>query len=201
MAVVSHNAIFIHIYKAGGTSVRRMFDLVRIEECVGAHVVARRVRSYLKAAGRYDEWRRKFKFATVRNPYALLVSLYNYIRVKPQHAEHVNALRPFEEFIDWLIDERIPRGLVDGVEYTTQRDFIYEGDTQLLDYVGRVECMPHVAKTVARHLGTRTPRVIRANAFNHPPWRECMTPRALRRINETFAEDFETFGYTRVTNL
>ncbi|WP_374764425.1 sulfotransferase family 2 domain-containing protein [Yunchengibacter salinarum] len=147
------------------------------------------------------------KFAFVRNPYARLVSAYK-DKVERNEADKRNILtfstnpdktfeRPvsFEEFIETIHAmpvRRMNRHWEPQV-YTTCAHWVK------LDFVGKIEN----ANDDLKALETLTGIDLSANLIDHrphrtggkTPWQDYYTPELKQMVMETYAADFETFGY------
>lgn len=215
-----HRFVFIHIYKTAGTSVRQLFvpharlrdrlayefrlsrslygNMIRLMHWeddgmrqftgIHKHAGANEAREYL-GRRRFDAY---FKFAFVRDPHDLLVSLYFYIRQARTHRDHVLVSgQEFPEFVDWHLSTRPPR----------QCDFLTEPETGelLVDFVGKLENIDaDTAQVYRKILGHAPPGIGHANrslerdpALKH----EYFDADSARRASAYFARDFELFGY------
>lgn len=93
------NAVFIHIYKTGGTSVRtamQKHDADYKEIGIG-HSDYREVSELLDLSD-------KIVFSVVRNPYTWVYSLYEYAKMDINHPFHSFVLKfGFDDFVKWMI--------------------------------------------------------------------------------------------------
>ena len=158
----SRNFIFVHVPKAAGTSVSRHLSQfteagdVDINPPLSAfaefncrefglrkHTSAQEIRAFVGP----DAFSSAFKFAFVRNPYARLFSLYNFLKFKWRRWEGGEIMDQFPRFADFVRSDFFACGKAEGAG----RDSIYrlfgsqmfwlceDGERPLLDFVGRVE--------------------------------------------------------------
>jgi len=211
----SHNFIFIHIYKNAGTSIKKAlrpfatslyrervasaitrypvlgnleslllrFDRFNPTPC-HSHAAARQVVAELgeESYGSY------FSFAFIRNPWDWQVSLYNYMLKNTKHHQHelVKDFGSFEEYIRWRCAE----------EVRSQRDFIYSDKGVLLvDFVGRFETLSKDFQQICSRIGIST-TLPRVNVSSTASYRDYYTPETVELVQNVFAPDIDTFGYT-----
>ncbi len=198
-----HRFIFIHVYKTGGTSIRRA--LIPYIERPWRRVVNRLARPFgvtmlssqpypphtkaseLVAAIGKEEFESYYSFGFVRNPWDWNVSLYTYIVKTPVHRDHrhVKALGSFEEFLRWRCTDDV----------ALQRDFVLSKENEpMVNFIGRYENLEedfrHVCATIG--LPARLPHL---NASKTRPYQEYYTPSTMELVRETFAEDIRLFNY------
>ena len=157
-----HRFIFIHIYKTAGTSIMgqfapysRLIDRLAYEYRFSKRIYSRIINQmgwhddglkqftgYHKHAMAHEVEKRLdsktfnsyYKFAFVRNPFDLLVSLYFYILQSKSHVMHgtVSSMS-FLEFLKWHLLQNPPH----------QIDFLMNPnrDRRLVDYIGRFETL------------------------------------------------------------
>jgi hypothetical protein len=198
-----HRFIFIHVYKTGGTSIRRaLMPYVTSPGRRAVDAVARRLGLTARYAQPYpphmsaseaisvigkEEFDSYYSFAFVRNPWDWHASLYAYIVRTPHHRQHelVKAFRSFEEFLVWRCTD----------DFALQRDFVFSKDgEQLVDFIGRFERLEedfrHVCATIG--LAARLPRL---NVSRTRPYQEYYNPRTIELVRRAFAADIELFEY------
>ena len=200
--------IFVHIYKTGGTSVTQALEahfgplgrrLHRSGRCwhglafrgafhkLAQHCTAREIRDQLPD----DLFAHCFKFAFVRNPWSLQLSLFRYVLRTPDHSQHADfaALSSFEAYVQWL--ETLPNG-----PHRVQCDFVMDEDGKpLLDFIGRFERLEQDFAAVADRFGWQ-PNLPHLNASGgDPDYRQFYTPRSRDIVARLHRADIETFGY------
>lgn len=207
---LEHNFIFVHVYRTGGTSIRSALEpyahqpsrtlvrraLSKLGVDPPASVMPFRYRDFYKHARArelqaelpknvYDSC---FKFAFVRNPWDVQVSMYHYILSNPRHAFYadVSKLADFEAFVEWLVEHY--RKL--------QKEFVVdEQGRQIVDFVGRFENMQADFRSVCEAIGV-TAELPHRNGTSHRRYAEYYTPRARRLVEAHYQDDIEFFGYT-----
>ncbi|MGH8552410.1 MAG: sulfotransferase family 2 domain-containing protein, partial [Methylococcales bacterium] len=169
----SHRFIFFHIGKTGGMSLREVlqgyaeepqkFKIRRPPETIDGkpntlyevwqtlllHAKARDARRELPKEV-FDGF---FKFAFVRNPWDLQVSMYHFILREPKSSTHeqVKAAGSFEGYLDWVAKTAspFPKGIP-----KLQKDMITDTQGNLLvDFVGRYETLARDFEKLRLRLG------------------------------------------------
>ena len=224
-----HNCIFVHVPKTAGQSVESVFLalhglsweerapllLYRNDDpAKGPSAIAHLLAREYVALGHIaqPDFDRYFKFAFVRNPWARLVSEFEY-----RGADRRQGLEAF-------FDERLARmdsysdrsrHIVPQTDYVTD-----EGGNYIVDFIGRFETLAQDFASVARRLGlpseelphrNKSGETRKANGFNglldrllgkgaapatKRSWRDYYTPALRDRIGEYYAEDIARFGYS-----
>jgi hypothetical protein len=203
----SHRFIFIHVYRAGGQSVsaalrpytvvprgtlarvpilRRFGDarLFALREHNYGHITARELRAALPAR-QFDSF---FTFSFVRNPWSWQVSVYHYVKQRPEHPFHQDweAFRSFDDYLDWRVNTAVPE---------LQGDFVYGDSGELLvDFVGRYETLERDFGTVCERIGIAS-ALPHKNRSIHDDFREYYSPQTRALVAEAYREDIERFGY------
>ena len=207
----SHKFIFFHFFKTGGKSVTKALKpYIRLRDRIGLgltrcwtpifgrprprhykwlgfppHISPRELKLLLSSS----DFSQFFKFAFVRNPWDLQVSLYHYMLERPLHPNHkeIKQLVNFDEYIKWR------------VEYgqKTQYDFLSdEAGNLLIDFVGRYESLDNDFEQICRALGCSTmlPHLNRSN--RRRDYRSYYTSETRALIEEMFRVDILKFGYS-----
>lgn len=198
----SHKFIFVHIYKVAGTSIRnalqqfsylpskknKLKSFIRINPPIFStdfegHIDARSLKAQLPC----NIFNSYYKFAFVRNPWDWQVSLYHFALQTPEHHQHqlIKRMKSFDEYINWRIDK----------DLKLQKDFVYEGDTLLVDYVGKMEQLEDHLETVRKKLDLPTLSLPHKNKSQHKNYREYYSSATKKYIEQAFAEDIRTFDY------
>ena len=172
------NFLFVHVPKTGGTSIRavlgqhchnpKVFWSNRVLAKVGIEVnyltrdyrkLQFRTHDRIANAQRLlptDVYERLFKFAFVRNPWDLLVSLFKFIRKTESHKRHrLVSKMEFSEFIDFAVTKQIAHQsrLISDNRGNILTDFIgrFENLTQdvqiILQKTGIPAKLPHLNRT------------------------------------------------------
>lgn len=181
------NAVFIHIPKTGGWSIRN-----------GAL-------SAMERDGPSTEWREEwdsaFKFAFVRHPVDRFLSAY---RMVTQGTNDMDA-RLFANPVDMSVGEFIDRAMfrkcdpndlsdLDGfiVHHTLPMSHPYNG-IEKADFVGRFETLADDWAKVAWMLGGVQKHLPMLNWTQKAD--EEVSPWLAKMLADYYAEDFERFGY------
>jgi hypothetical protein len=204
--------LFVHVYKTGGTSVaqalysrlslpERMFYVsgqyanergITPLSCwrfqnLRPHITAREIRAVMPRS----LFENCFKFAFVRNPWSLQVSLYHYVRNSPDHPQHAQftEFQNFPAYVDWLATR--PNGA-----HTVQCDFVMdEHGKPLVNFIGRFENLAKDFAAVAARFGWSGGLPHLNSSGTDPDFRRYYTPRARDLIAELHAADIDAFGY------
>ena len=204
----SHRYIFIHVYRAGGNSVRAAlspYSTVPRRTLLARVPLARRMaksqlyslRGYnhghikareLKAALPPDVFDTFFKFAFVRNPWDWQVSIYHYVRQRTDHPEHsfFRSLRTFSEYLDWRVN-------VKGAELQSEFVLSESGD-MLVDFVGRYETLADDFDAVCDRIGIEC-ALPHINRSTHADFRDYYTAETRALVEQVYRPDIELFGY------
>lgn len=217
----SHRFIFVHIYKTAGTSVmaaflpharlvdRMAFEFrrtsrlfIRINGVMGwnddgmkqytgfhKHATAAEIRRKMGKV----KFARYYRFAFVRNPYDLLVSLYYYIKQSPRHKHHDVATKlDFKQFLKWHIGENPPN----------QVDFVSDPATGevLVDDIGRFETLESDIKRIRRRVGLGEEVVVshknKSVERKKRDFRDYFDEESRTLVADHFRRDLEGLGYS-----
>lgn len=201
-----HKFIFIHVYKAAGTSIASALrsqtefpqeslktiilqksGLVPKASQFNDHITARELREKIdpKIFDRY------FKFAFVRNPWDLQVSLYEYILKNKKHALHskVASMKDFEEFIRWKTNQ--PEHKLRSF----QKNFVTDESGKIIvDFIGRYENLKSDFDLVLQHLNLRAELPF-LNKSKTKKYEDYYTSATADLIFNYYRQDIEAFGY------
>lgn len=188
-------AVFIHIPKTGGTSIRNGFFEGNVQGPKQGLVP--------------DEWQEYFKFAFVRNPYDRLISAWRMFHsgMDQTHWQHPSDRQGISlpEFLDVVGDESIPFA---GRRETTESKIRHHAIPQThpfncleyADFVGRYENLQSDFEQVCLKLGIEPRRLPHWNRTDREAsYMECFESETLARANELYQVDFELLGYPIVS--
>ena len=202
--------LFVHVYKVAGMSVEKALKPFDVRSGLAGrapaeqqslltslgfnpaildmqrHTLAPEIRDALGA----DMFAKLFKFAFVRNPWDLQLSLYHFNLKEPQFAGDQATLTAgsFETYIMSKTPERRPVG--------QQKRFVVDRDgTSLMDFVGRFETLEADFAQVCERLNIRGLTLDHVNRTDHKSWQESYTRRMFEIVRAIHAPDIEYFGY------
>jgi hypothetical protein len=188
-------AIFVHVPKTGGTSVR-----AGLYGTDTTHVPLSRFLAFDP-----DRHARYFKFAFVRNPWNRVHSAWRYLSAKVGNVsfpdgrwatEHLSGLDTFERFVRALDDGRRRRTILRWVHFRPQVDWlrIPGRPGHGCDFIGRFESIDEDFRHVCARLGVER-RLPFLRASKGGPERSPYTAALADRVGELYAADVATFGY------
>lgn len=133
-----------------------------------------------------EEFKSKFSFAFVRNPWDWELSHYKYILRKPRHENHdeVKRMGAFSEYVRWRCDQR----------FRLQRSFLIHDGQRVVDFVGRFESLDTDFAKIARRLDI-SPKLKQLNRTRRTIYQEHYDAKTVDLIAQTFRADIEDFGY------
>lgn len=212
----SHNFLFVHIAKTGGTSVRAalrgyrgapryaiplflcsMFSqMTRPRHKLGIkfprHAKAIAAKEMLPAEV-YDGM---FKFVFVRNPWDLQVSSYHHIRrEKPEVLEGVKS---FEEFLRLKFAPERPYNYMLDISAERQWEYLVDlnGDV-IVDFIGRYENLREDFATACERIGIPCPELPHERkAKDRGAYREYYTDQTAAWVADHYRKDIELLGYS-----
>jgi len=205
-------AIFLHISKTAGQSVRQIlaphrvvlsdvkqarlgweddFTYARFARDGFARVIRDEVGS--------EVWARCFTFTFVRNPFDRAVSAWRYL----DRPAGPGFGLTFEEFVDRVTAAR-PRYARDdhalnkfSWHVEPQAPQIVDADGHsLVDFVGRTENLQAGFDEACRRIGIPTKKLPRVNTTRRTSYRPYYDDRTRALVAEFYAQDIERFGYS-----
>jgi len=207
--IVSHRKqfVFVHIYKTGGTSVKRVLrrHAMPLWQEAGNSLLKRMGipqfgpqlpipggnRDHLTASQLIEhcgveEWNRLFSFAFVRNPWDWELSHYRHICRQKSHKHHaVVGQMAFSDYLQWRAEGR----------FRSQQAFLLHQGQIAVDYVGRFENLASDFGYVCQRLGIRRPRLPRLNSSRKHDYRAQYNGRDIECVAEMYGDDIQQFGY------
>lgn len=202
-----HQFLFIHIQRTGGTSVEEAlrpfcstpplpFWIKLLRNLRLAPPVLTQPDFYYPTHSTALELRQTlgkrtfgslYKFAFVRNPWDLEVSLYFDILQDPEHRQNglVKKMSGFEEYLEW----RFFNG------WTPQKMFVADGSGKVIvDFVGRFENLEEDFKKVCDKIEVEA-TLPHLNKTQHLHYRDYYNQRSRYLIEKSYHSDIELFGY------
>jgi len=201
--------VFIHIYKNGGSSIRRALapysDERKSDYALDKlHTLLRRTigwdLKYLKDMQKYPnhfsahdlpeiiaDHKSYFKFAIVRNPWDAQVSHYHYGKRNIWLAEHkiYRKFQSFEQYIEWR----------QHVGQRSQKSFIYSADKSLVDFIGRYENLDEDFQSICKRIKVQA-SLPAINVSKRDHYHSYYNDKTRKIVEQMFQEDIDTFGYT-----
>jgi hypothetical protein len=139
-------------------------------------------------------WDTFFKFAFVRNPWDLNVSLYHYMLRSKTHSqhEHVKSMKTFKEFIEHRVS------VIENSKgaYHKQIDMLGDLDGKLLvNFVGKMENIQNDFSKICKNIGIETPQIPKINTSQHKNYRDYYDEYTKELVARCFVEDIKLFNY------
>jgi hypothetical protein len=208
----SKKLLFIHVYKTGGVSIahalrshlsrtevryqkfcRRLDEsgILRLRQLRQFNMHEHSTALELQQVIAPDMFRKCFKFAFVRNPWALQLSLYRYVLRTPEHFQHAlfAGFADFEAYIEWI-------GARPNGDHKIQRDFLVDAEGQMLvDFIGRFEHLHADYASVAERFGWTAELPHFNKSDGDPDFRKFYSPRTRDIVAGLHRADIESFGY------
>ena len=210
----SHNFLFVHIAKTGGTSIRAALDRYkwrdpyripmalcsRISGLTG-HRIACKLPRHARAIAAYEMLPREFfdrlfKFAFVRNPWDLQVSSFHHIRRERPHL--AAGMDDFETFLRWKLSDDRPYQFHIDTSIALQSDYLIDLRGRIIvDFIGRYEHLAEDFRQVCDRIGIHPPALPhKRQATDRRDYRAYYTGDTAELIADHFRPDIERFGYT-----
>ncbi|MFT4047460.1 MAG: sulfotransferase family 2 domain-containing protein [Solimonas sp.] len=190
---VRRQAIFIHIPKCAGNSVKRVI--------YGKERFAHRDVRDLQRMFSPQDFSRYLKFTVVRNPWDRVVSAWHYLRSQDcppgdqqWAAQHLSPYADFGDFVRnglWRPEIRAKHHFRPQVSYLR-----LPGQNELLvDHICRVETLQQDLDKVLVALGLPKAPLNRDNASIHHDYRAYYDEQTRAIVAEHYREDIAAFGY------
>ena len=182
MPLVNDEVIFIHNIKTGGTYLRACIDG---KEVGNGHETAQQSKSFIESKA----WNNRFKFAVVRNPYDLMLSLYHYFRKEKWHPNANSANGSFSEFLNIYANTLHGKGV-----YLQQFDKVSENGKIILDKVYRYEDWNEMTKELSDKFGYKF-KAERINSSDRDvnDIKKSYVNKDVQIVNHLFEKDFSGF--------
>lgn len=210
MAIYSRkkNFIFIHIYKCGGNTIKKLLSEVDdIIEIWGYHSTINDVKMYFYNNNDIESFNKAYKFSIVRNPYNWFQSLYLYILFSRLHPEYSLAKNnSFYNFLKLLNTKLVERKVEFGSNayHKSMYDFLSINNKLCMDTVLHLENIDEEFNIIKNELK------LNINVHNHVPiinknkridkavYNKIINKNIINLINEIDQIDFETFNYYKL---
>lgn len=214
--MTSNKGLFIHVHKCAGTSVRRALFHYQGQER-SPPVLAldhsslptmRRAR-YVKCRYQIPDWRERFKFAFVRNPFDRMVSAYLWFKHRqPERRLSYEFPGNFEAFVKLATNARLPRDKAAQSNTFAPRVSIkvhtapFGANLYYLhaaDFIGRYETFVQDLRVVFDRLDLPLDRVPHVGASKRQEKRHYShyySRKTRRKVEQYYWDDLERFNYT-----
>lgn len=185
-------AVFIHIPRTGGSSIKRILrDVGGFSEEM-THADFRYVKEKLG-----NEWKNYFKFSIVRNPFSRMVSWYNWLVYssklgKDKRGRIVQHPGTFENFL-FNYNRIYKKDRMTGYTFKKQQvEFI----GNKMDFVGRFENLQEDFDYICKRIGMKNIKLPVRKKTEETDYKSYYTRKLRDYIIHTFYDDLKTFGYT-----
>ena len=203
--ILSHSQkfIFVHLYKTGGTSIRRRLEKydsaykphhwakskltskpVFNSPTVHKHATANTIRETVGP----EIFDRYFSFCFVRNPWAWQVSLYHYVLKKQSHHQHelFKSFQNFDEYLAWRCDGNVQ----------LQKDYLVDRENNLIvKFIGRMENLNQDFQTICEELKLGLPALPHLNQSVSKGYRTFYDSKTQVMLADAFKLDIDFLGY------
>lgn len=195
--------IFVHVSKTGGSNLElallpyvhqvpvntlnKILRVTRLSHRRNHLFKQHDTAAYAKSILPKDVFDQCFKFALVRNPWDLLVSLYLFLRRMESHRHHAMVKElSFEEFIDFEIKRNSRH---------QHRFALGHNGEMLLDYVGRFERLEEEFDKICDRLGVPRPQLEKRGVYKRAPYQDYYNAKSREKVRRHWQKDIEVFGY------
>ncbi len=222
----SHQFIFVHVPKAAGTSVSELFskysaysDLevggTELGEAL-QHAYKRRfgltkhsTAAEIRAVTGDAAWKKYYKFAFVRDPYARAQSTFHFMKRWHGNKEmqRLAFMDDLDDFRSFVMSDVFTKQKAHRLLWPQARWLQDDSGKLLVDHVGRLETLDedihHILSTAPGLVkvggaGDRVPQKNRSASTDAALYELlCNDPEVERRIYENWKEDFDAFQYPR----
>lgn len=206
----SHNFVFIHIAKNGGTSIGAVLKKYGVKGLKRSHLneaismlpLRREPENivhpphmdacWIRDRIGHDVFDNMFTFAIVRNPFDQMVSRYEYIRKNTRHHSHKAAKRfSFSQFMNY-------QRWKDWNFTKTQHSKVTDRNGQIiLKKIYRFEEISEILPDVTKIIGLPQPKEIpHVNASERKRYQDYYDDNSRRFVEKHYRKDLDYFGYT-----
>jgi hypothetical protein len=202
-----HRAIFVHIPKAGGTSIENLLwleDKPRTEEDLWMgfvkpfynkyqtgglqHLLAKQIQIEVTT----DVFNKYYKFCIVRNPWDKAVSQFTYMNKRADLRDFIGMKEgsTFEQYLG-LITKK------EHVQWKSQVDFVFneQGDC-LVDDIFKLEDIGELFNKLSSKLSLNIKEIPHHNKGNRKHYSEYYSVETKEIVSEIYADDIKQFQYT-----
>ena len=210
----SHQFIFFHVAKVAGISLRKALDnyteelsffrikrpaklindkpnpLFIIWKSALLHATVKQTQKELDKA----IFNNYYKFAFVRNPWDLQVSMYHFILKESKHIHHqrIKEMNSFAKYLEWVVVTKKP--FPKGATKFQKETLCNEAGDVLVDFVGRYENLQEDFAYICLQLKINA-TMPHLNKSEHKSYQSYYTQESQDLVAEHFKEDIILFGY------
>jgi len=210
MALINHNKkfMFFHLYKCGGTSVRRFIadNTIDTIEVHTGHALPIDMKRQMEIDGNPQAFDEYFKFTFIRNPFDFIVSTYFYAKYSANHFMHKDIVghgMNIEKFIPYYMQHRendIAKKdqLFGQNRVVTIKDWLLDSNGSfLVNHIGKVETIDRDMALITNRLGIGLNEVPKenVNANRDIGYRQYYSGRARKMIEKHFEWELDVFEY------
>jgi len=178
-------AIFIHIPRTGGTSLRTALG-GRVGRVVWSHGSALAIKPIV------GDWEDRFKFSFVRNPWERVASWYVYFK-----SLSILPLKPFKYYVlsdNFFMENKHSPEFV-YIDPFTQKHYLATPSGEILvDFIGRFENIEEDFIRLCESLDFTPPTLPKLNSVGGD-YRKMYTDEMVERVAQRCKWDIDTFGY------
>lgn len=189
----AHEVLFIHIPKTAGISVRE--SLFKTSG-FGKHVKAITYKYYYGS----KTFKKYFKFAIVRNPWARTLSAYHFLKeggINSLDKEWSETwLSQFNTFEDFVLNGLHTPEIINWIHFIPQYQWVCDHKKRnLMDFTGRLENLEEDYEIIRKKTGLGQPLLHKNKGANIAAYREHYTKAMQDKIAEIYKIDIEMFHY------
>ncbi len=189
----TRRCIFVHVPKTGGVSVAKSLF---------GHLVDHKPLREYQLIFSANDYRKYFKFAFVRNPWARLVSAYTFLKAGGLNADDAawakQYLAPYLTFEQFVKSRHTKESVQTAKHFRPQYLFLQDARQNMgLDFVGRFETLQEDFQTICGRLGVEVELLhLNEGKKSRSDFRSFYTPETVTIVREIYRQDIEQFGYT-----
>lgn len=189
-------ALFIHVPKTGGTSIKEYFDNQYDERFF--HASARRFQHMFP-----HNWNDIFKFAFVRNPWDRYVSMYHYrvrigdpeLEIELSNVSFADWLKTIRDLYEYKQSKALTFGY--GVFIGNQVNYLIDDKKNIcMDFIGRYESLQKDFYQVCVKLGIEVREMPHLKRTSHKQYQSYYDDETREIIQKLCWRDIEEFNYT-----
>jgi Sulfotransferase family len=195
---LSKKFIFIHNYKAAGTSIRAALSKqTLIPERLFYKIYGTLNFDYHRTALDLKKiippliFNNFYKFGFVRNPWDLEVSHYTYVKTFTKHPDFdfYKQFKTFEAFVDWRVHNKI----------ILQKSFFYDNDNQcLVNFIGKYEKLKEDYTQVCTFLNLQNDLPFyNKSRESGKKFLDYYNEKSIELVNQAYQEDIILFNYKK----